>query len=283
MVVGTGGMARLLARCLRGRAHVAIASRRPSEARRLARRLGAEWASVEEAGRFDFVVLTAPPDRLEEAASRVAGHLRPGSIVMDVSSVKRGVVERVSRALPSHVAYVSLHPLFGPSTRRVEGRVVVVVPVRGEWAVEPVVELMRGMGLRVVVSSADEHDMAMAAVQVAHHLSYLAYAVTLASSLSPELVERYATRSLCSTLSALRRLYRGLRVVREIQELNAYGGLIKVRLLENLRELARGGEGAWRRVEEALRLLASVRPQASGRAKASASRRPQRTPTSASP
>jgi prephenate dehydrogenase len=259
MIVGTGRMARLLAKALKRVARVSVASSSRRRAEGLARRVGVEQARIEDAKDHDFVILAVPPHSLKEAASSVAPHLKPGAVVMDISSVKRGVVEEVLEALPSGAGYVSLHPLFGPFVRRVEGEAVVAIPVRGEWAVGEALKLMEGLGLRVVVSSVEEHDRAMSMVQVVHHLSYLAYAVTLAQALSPQLIERYATRSLRATLQALRRMYKNLGVVREIQELNVYGWEAKLRLLENLRRLMEADEGAWEEVERSLRLLASLR------------------------
>jgi prephenate dehydrogenase len=178
---------------------------------------------------------------------------------MDISSVKKGFVEEVLEVLPSDAGYVSLHPLFGPSVKRIEGEAVVVIPVRGEWALIKALELVKGSGLRAVVSSVEEHDKMMSIIQVAHHLSYLAYALTLAETMDPQLIERYATRSLCATLRMLKRMSKNFGVVKEIQELNVYGRAAKVHLLESLKKLIEADEDTWSKVKTSLESLASLR------------------------
>jgi prephenate dehydrogenase len=259
MILGTGRMARLLAKAFRGVAEVFVASPTQSEAKKLAKRLGVEWARVEDAGDHDFVVLAVPPLRLKEAASSIACHLKPRAVVMDISSVKKGFVEEVLEVLPSDAGYVSLHPLFGPSVRRIEGGTVVVIPVRGEWALIKVLELVKGTGLKAVMSSVEEHDKVMSVIQVAHHLSYLAYALTLAETMDPQLIGKYATRSLRATLQMLKKMNKNLGVIREIQELNAYGRDAKEKLLKNLKRLSYVNENTWKDVEKALKLLVSLK------------------------
>jgi prephenate dehydrogenase len=259
MILGTGRMAKLLAKAFRGVAEVFLASPTQSEAKKLAKRLGVEWARVEDAGDHDFVVLAVPPLRLKEAASSIACHLKPRAVVMDISSVKKGFVEKVLEVLPSNAGYVSLHPLFGPSVRRIEGETVVVIPVRGEWALIKALELVKGSGLRAVVSSVEEHDRVMSIIQVAHHLSYLAYALTLTEAMDPQLIEGYATRSLRATLRMLKRMSKNFGVVREIQELNVYGRAAKVHLLESLKKLIEADEDTWSKVKTSLESLASLR------------------------
>jgi len=259
MIIGTGRMARLLARTFKSIAEVSITSPISGEAEKPAKKLRVKQANPEDAKDYDFILLAVSPLRLKEVALGIARHLKPGAVVMDISSVKKGFVEEVLEVLPSDVGYVSLHPLFGPSVKRIEKETVVVIPIRGEWATNAVLELVRSLGLRAVISSVEEHDKVMSIVQVAHHLSYLAYAMTLAKSLDLELIERYATRSLRYTLWMLKRMSKNLGVIREIQELNVYGQGAKAKLLENLKRLSEINKSAWRDAEEALKLLTSLK------------------------
>ena len=103
-----------------------------------------------------------------------------------------------------------------------------------------------------MVSTPEEHDKIMSVVQVAHHLLYLAYALTLWESLDPEQVGKYSTKSLEATLLTMKKLRRNLSVVKEIQKLNIYGIESKAKLLENLKLLAEMNIGAWSRLETAL-------------------------------
>lgn len=254
-------MARALAKLLRGSApYIFFVSRRPRKARSLAKRMGVGWLRFEELREADLVVLTAPSAHLREVALKVAPYLKLGSTVMDISSVKKGVIDGVARALPDHVSYVSLHPLFSPRVRRARGRKVVVTPARDRGSLPIIVELLRRANFHVVVSTPEEHDRAMAFIQVAHHLPYLAYAITLWESLTPRQISDFATRSLEATLLMIRRLHKNLNVVKEIHTFNIYGAEGKAKLLENLRLLAEGDEGAWGKLREVLSGLSQVKP-----------------------
>ncbi|MEM3897427.1 MAG: prephenate dehydrogenase [Nitrososphaerota archaeon] len=254
-IVGAGGMARVLARIFRGRvSEIAIISRSPERARRLSRRLGISCSTMKSIGEYDAVILTTPSQYLAEAVERIAPHLREGALLMDISSVKLGVVEKVLSLIPSGVEYLSIHPLFGPAARKLAGNRVILIPVRGSSRIETIKMIFEDAGLRVAFSTPEKHDEIMAYVQVAHHLSYLALALTLHGA-GPDILEDYATRSLKKTMSMLKMLHGNLRVIREIAESNRYAGRAAEALKTSIDELARGGDDVWRRVEEALRIL----------------------------
>lgn len=254
-VIGAGGMARILVKILKHRvSELAIISRSPEKARRFSERMGISHSSFDSVGEYDVVILTTPPRHLPGVVERIAPMLREGSLLMDISSVKLGVIERVLEVIPSGVEYLSIHPLFGPSTRRIAGNRVVLIPVRGSSYTNTIREILEDSGLKVSFSTPEEHDEIMAYVQVAHHLSYLALALTIYDR-GPEILEGYATRSLRKTMRMLRLFRRNLRVIREIACSNRYGGQAAEALKKSIDSLIRGDDRAWRRVEEALRLL----------------------------
>ena len=259
MIVGTGGMARLLAKMLKKRIpRIALSSRSPEKARRLSSKLGIKWALMDQAADFDAVLLTAPPQHLPEAAEKVSGKMRPGSLLMDISSVKVGVVEKVEEKIPKEIEYISLHPLFGPKARKFRGYSLVVIPIRGEKFLNSIIEVFESVGLKVAASSPEEHDKIMSAIQVAHHMAYLSLALTLWKSLDPDLIAKYGTRSLRRTLSTFRMLRGNMRVIREIQELNVYGDQARRKLIECIEKLAENDPEAWSDVEKALEVLPRI-------------------------
>lgn len=240
---------------------ILLVSRSVERARRIAGRLGVLWGGYSSVSEADAVLATVPSQHLCEAVSKLAGYLKRKSVFLDVTSVKRSVVDRAAELLPKHVEYVSLHPLFSPSVRRPRRNLrVVVIPVRcSDQTAAGVGGLLEDVGFTVVYSTVEEHDKVMAVIQSAHHLSYLAYALTLGSMLEKSEIEKYATRSLISTLKMIRRLKTLLNVVKEIQMLNMYGGEAKVNLLESVRLLGKIDRYAWRRLEEALERLAEIK------------------------
>ncbi len=255
-IIGAGGMARILARIFKGRvSRIAIISRSMEKAKLFSRSLGIDYAPLDSVGEFDVMVLTPPPDALPEVVRRISPRLRAGSLVMDISSVKLGVVDEIASILPGEVEYLSIHPLFGSRARRLPGNVVVLIPVRGSSYLRVIRSVFESAGLRVVESTPEEHDRIMAYVQVAHHLSYLSLALTLWNGLGSEKARRLATRSLRRTFAMFELFHDNLKVIREIATLNRYGAEAVRHLKRMLDRLADGDPEAWAEVEKALREL----------------------------
>ena len=89
--------------------------------------------SLPAAASCPVVVLATPVSRFEEAVGAISPHLRPGSLVLDVGSVKTIPAEIMRRGLPEQVDIVATHPLFGPQSARngIKGLKIAVCPIRG--------------------------------------------------------------------------------------------------------------------------------------------------------
>lgn len=66
--------------------------------------------------RADRVIFGLYPTVLLDWVAQYGALLRPGTLVTDVSGVKRGVVEPVQRMLPDGVEFISSHPMAGRET-----------------------------------------------------------------------------------------------------------------------------------------------------------------------
>jgi prephenate dehydrogenase len=149
---------------------VAIHDSRPDAAARAAG-AGVRAVTLEEAAGADVVVLAVPLEALEAVARRIAPHLRPGRLVVDVCSLKMRPAAILSATLPAHVDIVGTHPLFGPQSGRdgIAGLRAVVCPVRGARH-RVVAAVLRRLGLHVIRTSPEAHDRQMAYVQGLTHL-----------------------------------------------------------------------------------------------------------------
>ncbi len=61
----------------------------------------------------ELVVLCVPLGAIEQVIGEIAPSLRPGTVVTDVSSTKRSVVEKCENLLPPGVHFVGAHPMAG--------------------------------------------------------------------------------------------------------------------------------------------------------------------------
>jgi prephenate dehydrogenase len=118
------------------------------------------------------IVLATPVNRLDETVKAISPHLQPGSLVLDVGSVKTIPAEIIRRGLPEHVEIVATHPLFGPQSARngIEGLKIAVCPIRGGRGPRVAAFLRRVLGLNVVMTTPEAHDREAATVQGLTHL-----------------------------------------------------------------------------------------------------------------
>lgn len=128
--------------------------------------------SLEAAGSCPVVVLAAPVGCLEEIVAAIAPHVQPGSLVLDVGSVKLGPADIMKRGLPKHAEIVATHPLFGPQSARdgIEGLKIALCPIRGRRFWRAAAFLRRHLRLNVIMTTPEDHDREAAIVQGLTHL-----------------------------------------------------------------------------------------------------------------
>jgi prephenate dehydrogenase len=168
---GFGAFGRLAVRHLAPYFDILVHDPSPKAVRQM-RRWNVTPATLEEAAACPVVVLGAPVGELKVLAARVAPHVRPGALVIDVASVKMGPARWLAEALPNHVDIIGTHPLFGPQSARagLTGLEIVICPVRGERVARLTRFLERVLLLKVSLTTPEAHDRALAAVQGLTHM-----------------------------------------------------------------------------------------------------------------
>ncbi|MAQ46725.1 MAG: cyclohexadienyl dehydrogenase [Confluentimicrobium sp.] len=128
----------------------------------------------------DLVVLCVPIGAMGPVAEEIAPHLKPGTTVSDVGSVKKAVVESVAPHLPQGVQFIPAHPLAGTEhsgpragfAELFDNRFCLLVPDADTDtdALERLRALWRGMGATVEDMDAEHHDLVLAVTSHAPHL-----------------------------------------------------------------------------------------------------------------
>lgn len=168
---GLGAFGRLAVRHLAP--HFAVTAYDPApQAADYARENDLRLGTLEAAAGSNVVVLAAPVERLGEVAASIRPYLKSNALVLDVTSVKVKPAEILREALPDHPHIVGTHPLFGPQSARdgIKDLKIAVCPIRGDR--EPCVTafLRDTLGLNAIVTTPEEHDREMAAVQGLTHM-----------------------------------------------------------------------------------------------------------------
>lgn len=119
------------------------------------------------------VVLAVPVGVIEQTVADIAPHLAPDALVVDVGSVKVRPAQAMAKGLPPGVRVVGTHPLFGPQSAAdgLAGLRIAVCPVGDDRAAWRVAAFCRSaLGLKVFVTTAEDHDREAATVQGLTHL-----------------------------------------------------------------------------------------------------------------
>ncbi len=138
------------------------------------------------------IVLLAVPVSATEATFKAIRHLiTPNTLIMDVGSTKRDVVDAARRVLRDHVGcFVPAHPITGKEVSGVEhadanlytGKQVILTPIERTFTAQlsKAASVWTALGCNVIQMSPQAHDAAYAAVS---HLPHL-IAFTLMNSIS---------------------------------------------------------------------------------------------------
>jgi cyclohexadieny/prephenate dehydrogenase len=128
----------------------------------------------------DLVILCIPVGACGAVAQDIAAHLKPGTIVSDVGSVKSAVVKDMAPHLPAHVHFVPAHPVAGtehsgPDSGFAElfiNRWCILTPPEGsdQAAVERLRAFWAALGAKVEIMTPEHHDLVLA---ITSHLPHL--------------------------------------------------------------------------------------------------------------
>lgn len=127
----------------------------------------------------EIVLLSVPIDSTGRVIERVGPFVAAGSLLMDVTSVKREPVAMMVRCTREEVEVLGTHPLFGPSARSLHGMPVIFVPVRTGPRYEQITDLFLRAGAKLEILSAAEHDALMAVIQGLPHFVLFSFGITL--------------------------------------------------------------------------------------------------------
>ena len=128
----------------------------------------------------DLVILAIPVSAIKGVAEQICPVMAPKSVLMDVSSVKRSVIDTIEPLLPESVDLVPAHPIAGtehsgPEAGFIElfdGRWCILTPSphTAIQAVEKVSALWEACGSRIEIMDADHHDLVLG---ITSHLPHL--------------------------------------------------------------------------------------------------------------
>ena len=128
----------------------------------------------------DLTIICAPVGVTGSIVSEISGFLKKGSILSDVGSVKKSVVEAVLSEMPEGVFFVPAHPLAGTEesgpnsgfSELFKNRWCIITPLKNTPSekIEIVRTFWESLGSKVAEMTPEHHDLVLAVTSHAPHL-----------------------------------------------------------------------------------------------------------------
>lgn len=188
----------------------------------------------------DVTVMAVPMDSTLKVAKEVAGKLKPGSTLVEISSVKGETLPALRKLVGEKVTLLSIHPLFGPALESTRGMKIAVIAGKkgGQQGPEAVLAKSLFPGSRIIPMSRKDHDRTMAVVLSLTHLLNVVYAGTVSRFLSPEEFMKVSTPNSSMQLTLAEAiLAQDAKLSYGIQAGNAYTGKVAREALHELKRV----------------------------------------------
>lgn len=126
------------------------------------------------------VLLSVPIDSFEGVVKQLQPHLRPGQVVLDITSVKTMPVAVMHKYLGA-CSVLGTHPVFGPGAKGIRHQNVVLTPTNEQEKAlaEKIGRYLEGHGARVSLMSPRQHDEMIAIILGLSHFIAIVAADTL--------------------------------------------------------------------------------------------------------
>jgi prephenate dehydrogenase len=134
--------------------------------------LGATPTSIEEVCKCKILILCVPISAIRNVANEIKDLLSKDTLVVDVCSVKVQPMDELTHILPKEVEVLGTHPMFGPDSaaKSLYGCKIVLCQERvSDTTFNNIKGYLESHGLKVIVSSAHEHDKQIAQTLILTH------------------------------------------------------------------------------------------------------------------
>lgn len=135
---------------------------------------GIDRVSENELLKLPVLFICTAISAFDEVVRRIAGRLKPGSLLLDTCSVKIHPVKIMEKYISTDVDVLATHPMFGPDSARngVAGFPIILCPVRiSDGRMDYWKRFFQSLGMKIVLMSPQEHDYEAAFTQgITHYI-----------------------------------------------------------------------------------------------------------------
>ena len=173
---------------------------------------------------FDVIVVAAPLAVSGRILAQLAV-LKPRGLVFDIGSLKSPLVDGLNELKAAGCQVTSLHPMYGPDTRLLSGRHLIICDVGCAEAARAARDLFSATMVERIDMSLEDHDRLIAYVLGLSHALNIAFFTALAESgeAAPRLARMSSTTFDSQLLVSAAVAQDNPKLYYEIQHLNKYG------------------------------------------------------------
>jgi len=136
----------------------------------------------------DYVLLSTPTKRTPEIIRLIAKEMQRGSYLIEISSQKFKTAQTLLKT-PSRVNPVCIHPMFGPGTKSIDSKNIIIIPIKDAKKELSITKLLFPKANFVTIDAV-EHDKKIAVILGLTHLINIAFANILAKDEQISLTEK---------------------------------------------------------------------------------------------
>ena len=195
---------------------------------------------------FDVIVVATPLAVSGRILAQLAV-LKPRGLVFDIGSLKTPLIDGLHELAGAGCKATSIHPMFGPDTRLLSGRHLIICDAGNAEATAAAKELFSATMVEQLDMGLDEHDRHIAYVLGLSHALNIAFftALTESGETAPELARMSSTTFDAQLLVSSGVAHDNPHLYFEIQNLNRFGlGPLDalVDAAQRIRELVASGD-----------------------------------------
>jgi len=136
----------------------------------------------------DYVLLCTPTKNTPEIVRLIAKEMQRGSYLIEISSQKGKTAQTLIKT-PSRVNPICIHPMFGPGSKTIDNKNIIVIPIKDAKKELDVTKSLFPKANFVTIDAA-EHDKKIAVILGLTHLINIAFANILAKDEKISLTEK---------------------------------------------------------------------------------------------
>lgn len=141
-----------------------------------AKKIGVTYSTdnIESVRDADIVVFSVPISYTNDIIKEVIPHVKNGSVVLDVTSIKNEPAKAMLENAPEWVLVIPTHPMFWPYISSIASQIIVLTPeekVKIDYRYVYLKDFLENSWATVIESSPLEHDKMMAVVQWLTHFN----------------------------------------------------------------------------------------------------------------